>query len=117
VVGVAERLLWTRGRNLLCLPVDAPQAPLDLAARLEHSQRDRNTEGALAHDGQRLQPLFALLRNSVANPLLRDLDNGPLAVEAWLRSRSHAIVAFSDQPQAFVHPNQPEDLEPTRTGA
>lgn len=115
LAGVAEGLLWSQHRNLLCLPVDAPQAPLDLAARLEHALLASDAEVALAHDGQRLQPLFALLRTSVTDDLLCDLENSPLAAGSWFCSRRHCVVDFSDQPDAFVNLNHPGDLEPTPT--
>jgi molybdenum cofactor guanylyltransferase len=113
LAGVAEGLLWSQGRNLLCVPVDAPQAPLDLAVRLGRELGDSHAEVALAHDGQRLQPLFALLRTSLADDLLRDMANGPQAAGAWFSSRRHVIVDFSDQPGAFINLNRPEDLERT----
>lgn len=113
LAGVAEGLLWSQGRNLLCVPVDAPQAPLDLAVRLGRELWDSHAEVALAHDGRRLQPLFALLRASLADDLLRDLDNGPLAAGAWFCSRRNVIVDFSDQPGAFINLNRPGDLERT----
>ena len=111
LAGVAEGLLWSQGRTLLCVPVDAPLAPLDLAVRLGQELWDSDAEVALAHDGERLQPLFALLRTSLADDLLRDLEKGPQAAGAWVCSRRHVIVDFSDQPGAFVNLNRPEDLE------
>jgi molybdopterin-guanine dinucleotide biosynthesis protein A len=115
LAGVAEGLRWSRDRNLLCLPVDAPRAPMDLATRLEHALRETRADVALAHDGQRLQPLFALVRPALLEDLVRDLETGPLAVGAWLCSRRHSVVDFSDQPEAFVNMNHPEDLK--RKGA
>jgi molybdenum cofactor guanylyltransferase len=111
LAGIAAGLRWRPDRPLLCVPVDAPWAPADLATRLGKALQDTDAEVAMAHDGARLQPLFVLLRPSLADDLWRDLEQGPLAAGAWLCTRRHRIVDFSDQPQAFANLNRPEDLE------
>ncbi|AGA34427.1 Molybdopterin-guanine dinucleotide biosynthesis protein MobA [Thioalkalivibrio nitratireducens DSM 14787] len=115
LAGIAAALARYPGYGLLCVPVDAPQLPRDLAERLAAALRDGGAEVAMAHDGTRLQPLFVLLRatpgGTLATDLARDLDAGPLAAGAWLCSRRHRVVDFSDQPEAFVNLNRPEDLE------
>jgi molybdenum cofactor guanylyltransferase len=110
LAGVAAGLVWAHGRRLLCVPVDAPNLPLDLGARLWRALDASGSTVAIAHDGERLQPLFALLRPGVAAALARDLAAGPLPAGAWLQAQPHCVVDFSDCPDAFANLNRPEDL-------
>ncbi len=110
LAGMAAALAAFPGRMLLCAPVDAPHVPSDLGARLGETLEQSNAPAAVAHDGARLQPLFALLRPSLAPRLQEDLARGPLAAGRWLRDAGACSVDFSDQPQAFANINTPEDL-------
>jgi molybdopterin-guanine dinucleotide biosynthesis protein A len=110
LAGVAAALAAFPGRMLLCAPVDAPHLPSDLGARLGGALKQSHAPAAVAHDGERLQPLFALLRPSLAPRLQEDLAHGPLAVGRWLHDAGACSVDFSDQPQAFANINTPEDL-------
>ena len=55
----------------------------------------------IAHDGQRLQPVFALLRCSLPGLLLCYLHEGERKVEPWYRQHPHVLCDFSDTPEAL----------------
>jgi len=96
---------------LLLLPVDCPHPPRDWPSRL-CAALDENPAAGLAvpQDGERLQPLFALLRTRIAPSLTRFLDAGERRVQAWVREQAPVTVDFSDQPDAFTNINTPQDL-------
>ncbi|WP_018138155.1 MULTISPECIES: molybdenum cofactor guanylyltransferase MobA [unclassified Thioalkalivibrio] len=110
LAGIAATWAHAPGHTLLCVPVDAPHLPPNLAARLGQALGSCAAPAAIAHDGERLQPLFALLRPELAARLETDLARGPLAVGRWFRDIGATVVDFSDQPGAFVNLNTPEDL-------
>ncbi|WP_018994729.1 molybdenum cofactor guanylyltransferase MobA [Thioalkalivibrio sp. ALJ2] len=110
LAGIAATWAHAPGHTLLCVPVDAPHLAPNLAARLGQALGSCAAPAAIAHDGERLQPLFALLRPDLAARLETDLAHGPLAVGRWFRDIGATVVDFSDQPGAFVNLNTPEDL-------
>lgn len=110
LAGVAAAFAQHPGHILLSVPVDAPHLPTDLASRLGRALDSGDAPAAIAHDGERLQPLFALLHPALAPRLQADLENRPLAVGRWFQDIGATVVDFSDQPDAFVNLNTPEDL-------
>lgn len=112
LAGIAAAGADRPGRDLLCVPVDAPLAPPDLGARLQAARAEHTAPAAIAHDGQRLQPLFLLLSAGLIPALRAAIAAGPLAAGVWLREHGAVTADFSDCPGAFVNLNTPEDLAP-----
>jgi molybdenum cofactor guanylyltransferase len=98
--GAASTTPW-----LLTVPVDCPCPLRNLARRL----RETGARVAVAHDGQRRQPLFALYaRDALANAdsaLGRDLP-----VWRWQDELGAVEVDFSDTRQSFVNLNSAEEF-------
>ncbi len=96
---------------VLTVPCDCPAPPRDLAGRLYAAVIERHADAGVAHDGARVQPVFALIRCSLAPDLHAFLDSGGRKTETWL-ARVHAVrVDFSDAAAAFANINTPDDLE------
>nr|WP_136063940.1 molybdenum cofactor guanylyltransferase MobA [Halomonas sp. EAR18] len=93
---------------VLVVPCDMPCLPLDLVERLYASLGDHDI--AMAHDGERSQPVVALLRRSLAADLERALADGERKVERWYARHACLSVDFSDCPDAFVNVNSPHDV-------
>jgi len=94
---------------LLSVPCDVPRLPLDLAARL--AATDADLAIPVMADG-RTQPVFCLLRRSLATSLATYLDNDGRKVETWMLAQRHALVPF-DQPgdaAAFFNANTLAEL-------
>lgn len=96
--------------RLITCPCDAPRLPLDLVERLETAREQQSAPIAVAHDGVRLQPLFASIPTSLRGELASFLAAGESRVMAWLERQTVAIADFSDQREAFVNINTPESL-------
>jgi len=69
-----------------------------------------NADLSIAHDGERLQPLYALLKRTLNDSLEQHLRRGRHKVEDWMREQRVAIADFSDIPQGFCNLNTIEDL-------
>ncbi len=95
---------------VLCVPCDAPAVPADLAARLHAALVRAHADLAVAHDGTRLQPLFALLRRTLAPTLRTYLEEGGREAGRFMRAQAVATVDFSNQPEAFANINTPQAL-------
>lgn len=106
LAGIASAMAAASTPWLLVVPCDGPCLPPDLAVRLYAARAD--AEIAAAYDGQRLQPLFALLDIRLLRDLRHWLDSGGRGVESWYANHRLARVDFSDKPAAFVNLNDPE---------
>lgn len=104
LAGIASALAHCATPWLLTVPVDGPNLPVGLALRLHAAALAGNEQAAVAHDGTRRQPLFALYRRalaaSAANALAQDLP-----AWRWQEEIGAAQAYFSDLPQAFANLN------------
>jgi molybdopterin-guanine dinucleotide biosynthesis protein A len=104
---------------LLSLPCDGPFIVDDLASRLARGLSGANADIAVAHDGDRLQPVYALLHRRVLADLRLALEQGERKIDRWYPRNHWVTVDFSDVPQLFSNINTPEDYVGTgqaRTG-
>ena len=109
LAGMLAALRRAHSRYILTAPCDAPLIAPDLAVRLYAAIKD-GARAAVAHDGDRLQPLFSLLDRELADPLLHWLEKGGRKAAAWMELCGAAVVDFSDRRDMFVNLNHPEEL-------
>jgi len=107
LAGVASALEGATAEHVLTLPVDSPLPPDDLATRLADALGDR--DAAVAHDGIRRQPLFALYRRALAASASAAAANGQ-GVWEWQDSVGAVEVDFADRRQQFHNLNTPEEF-------
>jgi molybdopterin-guanine dinucleotide biosynthesis protein A len=110
LAGMASALSVMHTRYLVTVPCDSPALPQDLVDRLMSARAEGDAELAVAHDGTRMQPVFALLERSLQPSLDRYLDAGGRRIDQWYVQHRLALADFSDQPNAFINVNTPEDL-------
>jgi len=94
---------------LLTLPCDGPVVLPNLARRLADGLSQANAEIAVAHDGRRLQPVYALLHRGVLVGLRQALAAGERKIDRWYPGHRWVTVDFSDTPEQFSNINTPED--------
>ena len=109
LAGMLSALLAVRQPWLAVVPCDSPLLPDDLVERLLRSAVAESAELAVAHDGTRLQPVFALLHRSLLSPLRDFLEGGGRKVDTWYAQHRMATTDLSDHPEAFSNINTPED--------
>lgn len=96
---------------VLTVPCDSPIPPADLAARLSAALEAGRGDLAVAHDGERLQPVHALVPAPLLPRLETFLADGGRKVGLWLASQRVAVVDFADRRDCFLNLNRPQDLE------
>ena len=89
LAGMASGLRAAHTDWILTLPCDSPFVPPDMADRMCAALLEQAAELAVASDGQRLQPVFALLSRSLLPSLARSTAGSP-ATE-WRPSPSPTI--------------------------
>ncbi|MGF1702481.1 molybdenum cofactor guanylyltransferase MobA [Photobacterium makurazakiensis] len=91
------------------VPCDCPQLPHDLVSRMADAC-DETTDIAVAHDGEHIQPVVTLLHRRILPKLEAFLANGDRKIILLYKQCNMITVDFSDQPNAFVNLNTPEEL-------
>ncbi len=85
--------------------------------RLAEAAAREGTSIAVAHDGERLQPVHALLTVELAGELRRFLAAGERKIDRWYGRQRLTLVDFSDAPEAFGNLNRPEDRQRLEVGS
>ncbi len=91
------------------VPCDSPLIPDDLLARLAEALMREQAEIAVAHDGERMQPVYALLPVGLFGSLLMFLQEGNRKIDLWYKRHKIALADFSDRPEIFRNVNTPEE--------
>ena len=110
LTGMKRVMREKHGSSIVVSPCDAPLLPKDLVSRLVAAAGTSKLLAVIPHDGTRLQPLFGLYSLEALGSLEEFLNSGQRKVGIWVESLSPQVVDFSDQPDAFLNVNSPEDL-------
>jgi molybdopterin-guanine dinucleotide biosynthesis protein A len=109
LVGMATGMHTTDKPYIVTAPCDSPFIPDTLVETLYHALHDNQAEISVAHDGVRMQPVFALLRCELLPGLLAYLEDGGRKIDSWYDRHRLALADFSDLPDTFLNLNTPED--------
>jgi molybdopterin-guanine dinucleotide biosynthesis protein A len=110
LAGMSAALRGARHPYVLTVPCDSPLLPADYAQRMLAGLEDNHGELSVAHDGQRLQPVFALLGKHLESSLSDYLAAGERKIDRWFARHRRVPVDFSDRPEMFKNLNTPEEL-------
>lgn len=94
---------------ILTLPCDGPLLVDNFVDLFIESQSDQHQSICVADDGERLQPVYALIRVDLLDDLLTFLKTGDRKIDRWYAQHSFAKVDFSAQKSMFANINKPED--------
>lgn len=109
LAGVASGMRAAASKYVAFAPCDSPLVCSDLVARLHEALSSARTRIAVAHDGERLQPVFALLECSLLEDLMRYLDGGGRKIDRWYDEHGYACADFSDVVGSFANINAPDE--------
>lgn len=111
LAGIASSMESASTPYIVTTPCDSPLVPLDIAHRLYQALHVNRAEISVAHNGERLQPVFALLTCTLSNSLLSYLEAGERKIDTWYSRHKLAIVDFSDSADAFININTPVEIQ------
>ena len=109
--GIASCMKAVTTRFVITVPCDSPFIPLDLAQRLYNSLISERSEISVVHDGERMQPVFSLMKVSLLPSLLDYLASGERKIELWFQQHQLTLCDFSDKPDAFININTQEEID------
>jgi molybdopterin-guanine dinucleotide biosynthesis protein A len=110
LAGMASAMQHCDTAYLMATPCDSPFLPDDLVARLYNALQAEQASISVAHDGDRMQPVFALLDCNLLESLLAFLHSGERKIDRWYAQQHCVLADFSDCPDTFLNINSPEDI-------
>jgi molybdenum cofactor guanylyltransferase len=113
LAGFATAMKMVQTDYIVTLPCDGPSLPLDLVSRMLsklNTLDDVSDAIAVAHDGEWLQPVHALIPIALIDSLEAFLANGDRKIDLWYAKHNLILVDFSNQPNAFFNINKKEQL-------
>jgi len=105
LAGFATAMKVAKTDFIVTLPCDGPTLPKDLVSRLANALKENSKGIAVAHDGERLQPVYALIPIKHIDSLESYLESGDRKIDLWYAQHNLITVDFSDQKTAFFNIN------------
>lgn len=109
LAGMASGMRAARTPYIAVVPCDSPLIGGELVQRLLAAVATSGAPVAAAHDGGRLQPVFALLSCDLLDDLAGYLDAGERKIDRWYARHGYETVDFSDVAEWFANINAPDD--------
>jgi len=111
LAGFASAMAVVKSDYILTLPCDSPMLADNFVERFIETHNREQTPVCVAHDGERLQPVYALIDTGLLDDLKRFLESGERKIDRWYAQYSYAIVDFSTEKTMFENINTPEDRQ------
>jgi molybdopterin-guanine dinucleotide biosynthesis protein A len=109
LAGMVSGMQAARTPYIAVVPCDSPLISAELVRRLYAAVTSSGSTIAAAHDGERLQPVFALLSCELLDDLAGYLDDGERKIDRWYARHGYERVDFSDVAGSFANINAPDD--------
>ena len=106
LAGMASALAAAATDLVLVVPCDSPLVSPALGPRLHAALAARDANVAVAHDGERMHPVFVLLRRTALAGLEDFLARGERKIDRWFAEEKTAVVDFSDLADMFLNVNR-----------
>ena len=111
LAGFASGLRHCKTDFIATAPCDGPFLVADYVHRLHTAAQENDTLISVAFDGERLQPVYALIHKNLLPSLLQFLTSDERKIDRWYAQQTFAKADFSDVPEMFINVNTPADLQ------
>lgn len=111
LAGIASVMRVMTTEYLVTVPCDSPLLPEGFVEKLLSALIAHATDFSVAHDGERLQPLFALWTRQLLPSLEIYLETGNRKVRDWCGQHHGVRVDFAAESQKFININTVHDLD------
>lgn len=110
LAGILTALSIAETELLLVMPCDSPLIKTRHLERMLHARATEDAEIAVAFDGERLHPVFLVLKTNLKDSLEAYLADGQRKLAVWLAQHHSLTVDFSDEPEVFTNINSLVEL-------
>jgi molybdenum cofactor guanylyltransferase len=117
LAGFASAMAVVDSEFILTLPCDGPLLADDYVARFIASYNDNDAPIQVAFDGERLQPVHAMIKVDLLPSLKSFLDSRDRKIDRWYAGHDYARVDFSDCSNMFRNINTPADRDSLQSGS
>ena len=111
LAGFASVMQQVETDFILTLPCDGPFLAEDYVVRFVEKQRASGSPIVVAHDGDRLQPVHALISTALRPSLEKFLESGERKIDRWYDLHAYQTADFSDCKSMFRNINTPSDRD------
>ncbi len=111
LAGFASAMAAVSTPWIITVPCDGPFLAVDLVERLSAALIANQAELAVASDGERMQPVYALIPVALAPSLHAFLAAGERKIDRWYAQHRVALAEFADRPEGFANINSPSDSD------
>ena len=111
LAGFAAAMVAATTPYIITLPCDGPRVPVAYVQTMRLTLQSSGAELAVAHDGERLQPVYALVPCSLSADLINFLAKGDRKIELWYRLRHITVADFSSCAETFRNINTPDERD------
>lgn len=111
LAGMLSTMKASKTDYILSVPCDSPFLPSDFSVRLLTELLHSDADICVVHDGDRMQPVFALIKTCLVESLQRFLDNGERKIDLWYKQHHTVLTDFSDYRGISLNINTPEELQ------
>jgi len=111
LAGFASAMAAVKTDFILTLPCDSPMLADNFAGRFIDGHNREQAPVCVAHDGERLQPVYALINTGLLDDLKRFLRSGERKIDRWYAQYDYTTVDFSSDATMFENINTPEDQQ------
>jgi len=109
LAGLASAMQAAQTSYVVTVPCDSPLLAHDLVTQLYAALARERADISVAHDGERLHPVFALLKRALLPDLLDYLQSGGRKIDVWFARHRLAIADLRDRAGTFINVNSPEE--------
>jgi molybdenum cofactor guanylyltransferase len=109
LAGFASAMAAAATPWIVTAPCDGPYLARDLVLRLCSALAREQAELAVATDGERMQPVYALVPVALAPSLHSFLASGERKIDRWYAWHRVALADLGDRRESFANINSPAD--------
>jgi len=95
---------------LATAPCDTPFISRNIVEKLSLSILSEKTEISVAHNGDRLQPVFCVMKKDLITSINNYLREGGRKIDQWFKQHSVTIVDLSNEIKCFENFNSKEEI-------
>ena len=110
LAGMASGMQFAKTKYIVSVPCDSPLVSRDLVVRLYSNLVREEAEISVAHDGDRMHPVFTLMQRALLPSILDFLNRGERKIDQWFVNHRLAVTDFSDHTEMFLNLNRPADI-------
>ena len=95
---------------ILTIPCDGPVITDNYVDKMLQGLNESSAELAIASDGSRMQPVYALIPLTLQQSLSQFLADGGRKIDLWYQQHDFTLVEFDADSEFFTNINTPQDL-------